>query len=64
MVEAVAQADASQKLVRAGSGIGDRNPGDAHRHLRIFQGGELGQEVVELEHEADMPVSERHQPVA
>ncbi len=59
----LAQADPPQQLLGPRARLGRRQPGDPHRHLGVLERAELGQQVVELEHEADVPVPERHQRV-
>ena len=59
MRQAIAQTDAPQKIFRARPRLGDRNPRDAHRHLRVLERAELRQQMMKLKHEPDVPVSER-----
>ena len=41
--------------------FGHRRPRNPQRHLRVLERRELGQQVVELKHEPDLPVAERHE---
>ena len=61
VLEALAQADPRQQFRRADARFDRRQAADAHRHLDVFERGELRQQVMELEDEADAPVPERDQ---
>ena len=58
--EPLAEPDAARAAPRrAGAPRAIGTPRDAHRHLGVLERGELGQQVVELEDEPDVPVAER-----
>ena len=59
MLEPLAEPDPRQQARRARLPLRRRPPRDAHRHLGVLERGELRQQVMELEHEADVPVPER-----
>ena len=59
MRQPLAETDAPQQFLGARPRLGQRHPRDAHRHLGVLERGELGQQVVELEDEPDLPVAER-----
>src|SRR6266850_2165560 len=61
VVQPVTQADQLEHLSRDLLGLAARQPADQARHGRVFQRGELRQEVVELEDEPDVPVAEPRQ---
>ena len=58
MDEPLAEADSPQQLLGARPRLGHRHPGDAHRHLGVLERVELGQQVMKLEDEANLPVAE------
>ena len=41
--------------------LGERDAGNPHRHLDVLHGLELGQQVMELEDEPDVPVAKLHE---
>ncbi len=59
MRQPLAEPDAPEQLLRPAARVGQRDAGDAHRHLGVLERAELGQQVVELKHEPDVPVPER-----
>jgi predicted ABC-type transport system involved in lysophospholipase L1 biosynthesis ATPase subunit len=60
--QAVAQADAAEDVPRLVLRLGDAQALDQRRHHHVLERGELGQQVVELEHEPDPPVAELGEP--
>ena len=61
VIEAVAEPDDLQHLARLGLGLFARLAMDQARHRGVLQRGEFGQEVMELEDEADAVVAEAGQ---
>ena len=59
MREPIAEPDAAQQVFRARPRLVHRDPGDPHRHLGVLGGVELREQMMELEHEADLSVAER-----
>lgn len=58
MVEPIAKSHPRQQLSGAPPRLGQVDAGNAHGHLDVLRGIELRQQVVELEHESDVPVPE------
>jgi hypothetical protein len=54
------QPDAKQQFFGPSPSLGHGHSRDSHWHLRVLQGAELGQQMVELEDEADVPIPELH----
>ena len=61
MGQALAQADPLEQARGPAGPLGRPDPRDAHRHLGVLERAELGQQVVELEDEADVAVAKRHE---
>ena len=61
MIEALREAEACKQLSCPFFCGGELASCDEFRHCYIFKGGEVGEEVVELEDEADFAVAERCQ---
>src|SRR5262249_14929356 len=61
MPNAVTEADGLQDLRRAILGLALRHSLDERRHRDVLEGRELGQQVMELEDEADGLVAERRE---
>ena len=58
----LAETDPPQQLLGARPRLGRRHPRDPHRHLGVLERGELRQQVMELEDEADVAVAEARPP--
>ena len=63
MGAAAAQPHRIQQLPRARLRLGSRGAGDQQRQGHVFQGGEVAQQMMKLEHESDSPVPELGQAV-
>ena len=64
MREPLPQPDAIQQRLGAPLAFLGGTPGNAHRHAGVLERGEFGEQVVELEHEADVTVAEGDERVA
>ena len=59
MIEAIAQPDSREQCFGPWTRVGRGQARDAQRHHRVLHRREFRQQVVELEHEPDMPVAKR-----
>ena len=62
MVEALGEAEEIEKLAGALARFARREPTDELRHDHVLEGGELGQEVMELVDEADLLAAQARAP--
>ncbi len=60
MIESIGEADTREQRFRLGTRIAGADARNAQRHHRVFHRGEFRQQVMELEHEPDVAIPERH----